>query len=189
MVGRHVNQVYATWTSFTISHSGIHSFLNARNLSNVGWQTNEPGYQSFSLEYGEIPWALQQPSGYYEQMAVIASTGLHTEAQNLKNRSVLCELLTVPVPDVTVPSRFKMNWPMILESNVMLGQLSVGCFEKFVAPSRLFCALRCKLKIQCVSFYFNRSTAICQLSLYVDSRLPNTELSQPGIYLRFARIN
>ncbi|KAF5404210.1 hypothetical protein PHET_02379 [Paragonimus heterotremus] len=142
MVGRHMNQVFATWAFLTTAHSGIHSLLNARNSSTIGWQTNEPGYWFVSLNDSEVPWAPQQPSGNYEQVAVITFNGLRTEAQNLQNRSVICEQSIVPIPELTVPTQFKMNWPIILESNVMLGQLSVGCFEKFIAPSRLSCALK-----------------------------------------------
>ncbi|KAF5404212.1 hypothetical protein PHET_02381 [Paragonimus heterotremus] len=142
MVGRHAMQVFAVLIFTVTAHSGIHGFLNARNYSNGDWQTNEPGYQLFLLDSRAVPWASHQPSGHFEQMCSITLTGVRSDAQNTVDRAVVCELSTVPIPDVSVPSRFKMNWPIVLDSNFMLGQLSFGCFQKFTLPSMMASAFK-----------------------------------------------
>ncbi|KAF5404211.1 hypothetical protein PHET_02380 [Paragonimus heterotremus] len=142
MVGRHSMQIFAIWLFYTVAHSGVHSLLNTRNSSSTGWQTNDLGYQFYSLGELDVPWGQNEPSSHYEQIAAFTLTGVRDEAQDAQLRTVVCELSTVPVPDVSVPSQFRMNWPMVLESNFMTGQLAVGCFQKLTLPSMLTCALK-----------------------------------------------
>ncbi|THD19416.1 hypothetical protein D915_009895 [Fasciola hepatica] len=63
-----------------------------------------------------------------------------------------------------------------------------GCFGKACNVSLLECALRCHLHAMCRSFYFNKKSAACRYTLYIDSLMSMSDWAKsPTYWLRFIR--
>ncbi|KAF7241395.1 hypothetical protein EG68_10582 [Paragonimus skrjabini miyazakii] len=187
MIGRNASRLPTSITENMTVHVGIHSLLGGPQGRHSEWQVSEPGYISSTL--GENSKALVLRPPVLEQLTIMKKGKMQAVSVDEVSTTVVCEKSERKHPNKVESSKFSKNHPWPLISNFMESDRSVGCFRNYSTTTALACSLKCRKLDKCYSFYFNKESKICVLSLHIDSRLPISRRATPGTWERFGRMN
>ncbi|TPP63412.1 hypothetical protein FGIG_08698 [Fasciola gigantica] len=188
--GRNAHLITALVPPVSIVFTGISAFLNQSINYRDGWRYGDPGWSShiISATDASIPWYSGEPNEFQASIALLYWQTLCDDRQFARNSThVVCEMSNYQLNGSMEP--FKQNMPYSISIPFFAHNHSVGCFILTNETTIIQCALRCKLRIVCRSFYFNTAVGLCALSLYVDSLLPQNMSTIPGTWTRFGRPN
>ncbi|TPP65551.1 hypothetical protein FGIG_03755 [Fasciola gigantica] len=86
------------------------------------------------------------------------------------------------------PERFVLDHTRSFNQIHFVEHATEGCFGEACNVSLLECALRCHLHAMCRSFYFNKKSAACRYTLYIDSLMSMSDwMNNRKYWLRFIR--
>ncbi|TPP57164.1 hypothetical protein FGIG_03663 [Fasciola gigantica] len=174
--------------SKNVVFTSITALLNRSVVLKDGWQVGVPGFAGYIMTNGNppLPWAKTDPNHPTQAIATLSYGKLFDEPQkNLQATYVFCELSNKAMPGSV--ERFNRNWPFELNPVFLSESDTEACFSSSRAASLTRCAMKCKMRLVCRSFYYNEQTGDCYMSLYVDSLLPMGIMSTSGNWTRFAR--
>ncbi|THD27789.1 hypothetical protein D915_001484 [Fasciola hepatica] len=168
--------------------TSITALLNRSIVLKDGWQVGDPGFAGYIMTNGNppLPWVSNDPNHPTQAISIISyGKFIDDPQQSLQATYVFCELSNKAVPGSV--ERFNRNWPFKLNSLFLSRFDTEACFASSTEASLTRCAMKCKMRLTCRSFYYNEQSLDCYMSLYVDSLLPLSLTSTPGSWTRFAR--
>ncbi|TPP60557.1 hypothetical protein FGIG_09735 [Fasciola gigantica] len=168
--------------------TSITAFLNRSTVLEDGWQVGDPGFSGYIInsQNHQLPWLEGDPNYPANAITILRNGDFIDDSQQILLATfVLCELSSRASPGTM--ERFNRNWPFKLGSIFFTRNDAEGCFVFHNAATLMQCAMKCKIRLVCRSFYYNEYKRDCYMSLYVDSLLPYHLTSKPGNWERFAR--